>query len=275
MKISMLTTLFPNHSLEECFRILSHQGFDGIEIWGARPHAYVYDMDGKHLEDILKWKEIYGLEISMYTPELLAYPYNLVSREKKEREETVGYLKQAVRVARGMGTTRVQITCGHYGYNTSRRQAWEWLAEGVKEIAEEAENQNVDLIVESISPCEGNMIIRCDDIVELKDRVGSPRVRAMIDLVSPTLMSEEISEYFEKLPGDVDYIHCIDSDGATYDHMLPGNGVIHFPQVLKTFMVHGYDGWLSGERMTPRDKSLCSYEYLLRMKRYLKEAEEL
>ncbi len=275
MKISMLTTLFPNHSLEDCFHILSRQGYDGIEIWGARPHAYIFDMDDRKCEDILRYQEKYGLQVSMYTPELLSYPYNLVSRDRKERRETVDYLKKGVQAAKNMGTKRMQITCGNFGYSTGRRQAWEWLTEGVKEIAEEAEKQRIDLIVEALSPCESNMVIRCDDIVELKERVGSARIRAMIDLVTPVLMSEEFSEYFEKLPGDVDYIHCIDSDGATCDHMLPGNGVIHFPEVLNTFMDHGYDGWLSGERMTPWDKSLCAHEYLLRMKKYLREAKEL
>lgn len=275
MKISMLTMLFPNHSLEECFNILSKQGFDGIEIWGARPHAYVYDMDAKKQEDVLRYQEKYGLKVSMYTPELLSYPYNLVSRDTKERNETVEYLCQAVKVAKGIGTKRMQITCGNFGYSTPRKLAWEWLTDGVKKIAEEAEKQEIDLIVEAISPCEGNLVIRCDDIVELKERVGSKRVKAMIDLVTPVLLSEEIQEYFEKIPGGVDYVHCIDSDGATYDHLLPGNGVIHFSEILKMFMDYGYDGWLSGERMTPWDKSLCSYEYLLRMKKYLAEAEQL
>ena len=271
MKLSMLTILFPNHSLEDCFRILSEQGYDGIEIWGARPHAYAPDLDGRKIEEILALKEKYGLEISMYTPELLAYPYNLVSADERERRETLDYLKRAIAGAAAMGTDRVQVTCGHYGPHTPRRQAWEWLTEEMKDLAEAAEKEGIDLIVEALTPCESNMILRCDDVAELKDRVGSGRIRTMIDLVPPAVMSEELREYFEKLPGDVDFIHCIDSDGVTYRHLMPGEGEIAFPQVLELLGRMGYDGWLSGELTTFGDKELCSAAYLARMRAYLAE----
>lgn len=275
MKLSMLTLLFPNHTLEDCFRILSDQGYDGIEIWGARPHAYAYDLDGDKVEEILRCRDRYGLEIAMYTPEMLAYPYNLVSADKKERRETVAYLKAALRGAAAMGAPRMQVTCGHYGYHTARSLAWDWLTEGLKEAAEEAEKQGVDLIVEALTPCESNMILRCDDIVELMDRVGSSRLKTMIDLVPPAVMSEELEEYFEKLPGRVDFIHCIDTDGVTYNHLMPGTGTLPFPQLLALLRKKGYDGWLSGEKTTFGDKTLCSWDYITRMRTFLEEAEKL
>ena len=64
MKTSLLTYLFRRYPLEKAFQVCSDLGYDGIEIWGARPHAYPWDMDGEKIEDILRMKEQYGLEIT-------------------------------------------------------------------------------------------------------------------------------------------------------------------------------------------------------------------
>jgi protein FrlC len=219
MKISVLTYLFSRYPLEKCFAIASQYGYDGIELWGARPHAYPYDMDEARVTEVLRFKDRYGLEISMYTPELLAYPYNLTSQDKNEREETVEYLKTALDVAGKIGTPRMQVTTGHAGYGTDREKNWQNLYEGMRTLADHAEQAGVDIIVEALTPQESNMVICCDDIVELLRRVKSPRVKGMIDMVTPVAYHESFESYFDKLGEAMDYIHCVDSDGSTYDHL--------------------------------------------------------
>ncbi len=275
MKISLLSNLFANFPLEKAFEIISAQGYDGIEIWGGRPHGYTFDMDEEHVENILKWKEIYNLEVSMYTPEVLLYPYNLSSFDAKERRETVSYLKHSVKTASCIGCHRMQITTGHCGFYTDKRKAWDWLTQGVQELAEAAEKAGVDLILEGLSQMEGNMVLRCDEIAELIERVGSPRVKGMIDMVTPMLMCETFSEYFVKLGDKMDYIHCIDSDSVSFDHMYPGSGTIPFEEALALIMSYGYNGWLSCELLSPRSPELWSHRYINLLKSSLKKAEAL
>ena len=95
MKFSFLTYQFARYPLEYCFKMAKQYGFEGVEIWGARPHAYAPDMDKEHIEKVLEWKDRYGIEVSMYTPEILAYPYNIVSADERERKETLEYLKRS------------------------------------------------------------------------------------------------------------------------------------------------------------------------------------
>lgn len=271
MKLTVLTLLYKNYTLEECFQIASAQGYDGIEIWGARPHAYINDLTPEYLEKIRGWKEKYGLEISMFTPEVLSYPYNLSSPIALEREETVEYLKKNVRAAAAMGTDKMQITCGHCGFHTDKETAWGWLVSGMKEIAAEAEEAGVDLIIEALSQMEGNMVIRCDDIRRLIKEVGGTRVKAMIDTVTPVLMAETYSEYFMKLGKDMEYVHFVNSDGATPNHLNPDTGVVPMPELLKLLKDFGYDGWISCERMNDWDPALVSAQYINEMKELIKE----
>ena len=68
MKFSFLTYQFARYPLEYCFYMAKEYGFNGIEVWGARPHAYAYDMDNTMIRQVIDWKKKYGIEISMFTP---------------------------------------------------------------------------------------------------------------------------------------------------------------------------------------------------------------
>ena len=45
MKFAFLSYQFSRYPLEYCFQMAKEYGFQGVEVWGARPHAYAYDMD--------------------------------------------------------------------------------------------------------------------------------------------------------------------------------------------------------------------------------------
>ena len=44
MKISFFTASMHRYPIEKSFEIASKFGYDGMEIWGGRPHAYAPDM---------------------------------------------------------------------------------------------------------------------------------------------------------------------------------------------------------------------------------------
>lgn len=260
MKFSFLTYQFARYPLETCFQMAGDYGFEGIEIWGARPHAYAWDMGDGEARQIREWKTQYGVEISMYTPELLAYPYNLVSASEKERRETIAYLKRSLEVAAAIGTDKMQITVKHPGYGRSRRDIWKLLEEGLTEICEKAQEEQVDIILESLTPSEGNVITCVDDIVEIQKRVGSPALCTMIDAVPPFIANEPYAEYFDKLGETMKYVHICNSDGKTEFHTRLNDpaGEIPLDDFFGILRRRGYDGWCSLELLAPyfRDPEL-------------------
>lgn len=253
MRFSFLTYQFARYPLEYSFLMAKEYGFEGVEIWGARPHAYAWDMDDSRIKEILDLKRQYGLEVSMYTPELLAYPYNLVSADKKEREETVSYLKRSLEAAAAMGTKAMQITVKHPGYGRDRQQVWQLLKDALQELCHKAEKEQVAIILESLTPSEGNVITCVDDIVQIQRMVDSPYLRTMIDVVPPFIANEPYAEYFDKLNGTMNYVHICNSDGRTEFHsrLNDRDGVIPLCDFFHILKRHGYDGWCSLELLAP------------------------
>ncbi|MDP4110269.1 MAG: TIM barrel protein, partial [Bacillota bacterium] len=133
-------------------------GFDGVEVWGARPHAYAYDMDAGAVSEILELKKRHQIEISMFTPEILAYPYSLTSRSRKEVSEAVDYLIRSAEAAASMGAGYMQVTCPHPGYGVNRAHVYEQVVEALMIICSRAQKEGVALVMEALSPSEGNLL---------------------------------------------------------------------------------------------------------------------
>lgn len=228
--------------------------FEGVEVWGARPHAYAYDMDSQSIKDIISWKEKYNIEVSMFTPEILAYPYSLTSRLEKERKETLDYLIKSVEIAAAIGTDKMQIVAPHPGYAVNKKIVWSKLVDGIGQLCKRAEQVGVDIIMEPLSPSEGgNIITTADDLLDLFEDVGSPALKGMLDVVPPVIANEPLSEYFDKLKEKMVYIHLCNSDGVTEFHMQLDDpkGVISIIDMFRVFKRNQYHGWCSLELLAP------------------------
>lgn len=249
MKFSFLTYQFCRYPLEYSFKMAQQYGFEGVEVWGARPHAYAYDMTKEALADINAWKKRYSLEVSMFTPEILAYPYSFVSPIAKEREETLQYLIKSAEVAAAIGTDKMQITIPHTGYGVNRETAWSMMLDGVGKLCERASQLGVNIIMETLSPSEGNLLTCTDDLLSLFGSIKSPFLQGMLDLVPPVIANEPFAEYFDKLGEKMAYVHLCNSDGATEFHMALDDprGVIPMRELFQILMQRGYDGWCSLE----------------------------
>lgn len=271
MKIALLSLLFRRYHLEKVFEVASEQGYDGVEIWGGRPQAYPYDMDEARCEDVLRMKEKYRLEVPMYTPEVLGYPFNIATIDAKERSETIDYLSKALDVTKAIGAPRIQLATGHAGHGTNRRQNKRNVMYVLSKLAEHAEKLDVDIILEAVTLMESNVIIFLDDLVELIEDIGSPRIKGMLDTVTPTVHHETFADYFEKLGDKMDYIHFIDSDGRDQHHFPVGEGNIPMDALISIIRKYGYDGWLSSELVSPyaRDPELFAAHEIRSIRRVL------
>ena len=65
MKFGCFSLDYRRFPLERAFRDAQRLGFDGVEIWGGRPHAYPFDLDAAEIQGILDLQKRYGLEVPM------------------------------------------------------------------------------------------------------------------------------------------------------------------------------------------------------------------
>lgn len=258
MKACLLSYMFKRYPLEKAFAVCSELGYDGVEVWGGRPHAYPCDMDGAKIEALLALKERYKLETPVYCAEVLNYPYNPCSTDEVERRDTIAYLKQALTAAKGFGAPRVQMAFDHAGYGTTRKQNQDNVVALLKEVCDHAEKEGVELMVEPVTIMESNVGATAEDVAEIIERVGSPRLTTMLDVATPFVHWEPFGEFMNRLGHLVRHVHFQDNDGLSPAHLPLGEGVLPLAEVVEILKKHGYNGYLCVELLWPelRDPEL-------------------
>ena len=113
MKLGMFTSGYQYYPLEAAFQDAKRIGYDYIELWGGRPHAFPPDLKRGGIEQVKELIEVYEMPVHVYTPEHNAYPYNYMIGDSSQRKEAVDYLKTAIEMGKEMGAEYTLISTGH------------------------------------------------------------------------------------------------------------------------------------------------------------------
>lgn len=250
MKIGMFTSGYQYYPLEYAFRDAKKIGYDYIELWGGRPHAFPYDLAGGDIALIKELIERYEMPVYVFTPEHNAYPYNYMIGSESQRREAISYLKCAIEMGKEMGATYTLISTGHAGYTASRKEIQARLTNSLRELSDHAEQIGHTIVLESLTGFETNVCTSANDLAEVLDEVHSPALLGMCDLVVPAIQHEPAISYLEKLGKRCAHLHLIDSDESSETHVLPGDGCLPLAEILRQFQDYGYDGMGTIELVT-------------------------
>lgn len=250
MKISMFTMGYMRYPLERAFKDAARFGYDGIEIWGGRPHAYAPDLKAGGLRELKELSARYDMPIIGYTPETNAYPFNMMIGSEAMRRDSLDYIKLSMDMAKEMGAGFTLISAAHAGNDVARAEYWPRLIKNLRELAAHAEQLEHDLILEPLTQYESNVVVTANDLVTALDEVGSPRLVGMCDICPPFCNQEPIMSYFDKLGDRLRHIHIIDSDGRSDTHMMPGDGNIPLRQLFREIEAVDYKGFCTIELVT-------------------------
>ena len=247
MKIGMFTMGYMRLPLQRAFKDAARFGYDGIEIWGGRPHAYPFDLKAGGIREIKQLSSDFDLPIIGYTPETNMYPYNMMIGSEAMRRDSLDYIKLSMDMAREMGAGFTLISAAHAGYDVSRKEYWPRLIKNLKELAGHAEDIGLDLVLEPLTIYESNVVVTCDDLTAALDEVGSKRLVGMCDICAPFNNRETIMSYFDKLGDRLHHMHIIDSDGRSDTHVMPGDGCIPLRQLFHEIEATNYKGYCTIE----------------------------
>jgi len=247
LKLGLFTMPYMRLPLERAFRDAKRFGYDGIEIWGGRPHAYAPDLKAGDVEEVKLLSKKYGMPIIGYTPETNAYPYNMMIGSEAMRRDSIRYIKLCIDMAKEMGAGFTMISAAHAGYEATRQEYWPRLIKNLRELSKHAEAVGMDLLLEPLTQYESNVVVTCNDLITALDEVKSPRLMGICDICPPFCNREPIMSYFEKLGPRLRHMHIIDSDGASEAHMMPGDGKIPLRQLFREIDASGYKGYCTIE----------------------------
>ena len=109
MKYSLSTFAYFKYPLIEAVKRTAAFGYEGVEIWGSRPHAYYEDMTPSRINDLKKVIEDSGIKISNFIPAQFRYPTNLADSEEIIRLNSVEYIKKNIDVAVAINSLYVSL----------------------------------------------------------------------------------------------------------------------------------------------------------------------
>ena len=250
LKVGMFTSGYQRNPLEHCFMDAKEYGYDYIELWGGRPHAYAPDLKAGDINEVRRLIEKYEMPVLGYTPEHNAYPYNYMIGSEAQRRDAVDYLKLSLEMAIEMGAEFVLTSPANGGYLATYDQLWSRLEKNIQELGDYAAKLEIKLVVEALTPYESNFFTRANDLVELFRRVDNPYVVGMCDIVPPFVQHESIMAYFDKLGNKMDHMHIIDGENGSDTHMIPGEGNIPIKEMLYEMKRIGYDKTATLELVT-------------------------
>lgn len=250
LKVGMFTSGYQRNPLEHCFMDAKEYGYDYIELWGGRPHAYAPDLKAGDINEVRRLIEKYEMPVLGYTPEHNAYPYNYMIGSEAQRRDAVDYLKLSLEMAKEMGAEFVLTSPANGGYLATYDQLWSRLEKNIQELGDYAAKLEIKLVVEALTPYESNFFTRANDLVELFRRVDNPYVVGMCDIVPPFVQHESIMAYFDKLGNKMDHMHIIDGENGSDTHLIPGEGNIPIKEMLYEMKRTGYDKTATLELVT-------------------------
>lgn len=244
MKISFFTNSLHRWPIEKSFEVASKFGYDGIEIWGGRPHAYAPDMRPEDIQKIKDLSAKYNLPIVSFEPEMAC----LLWRDQRWIDESMEYFRQCIDFCKAIGCPYMVMAALQCSYEYSTDEDWAQFIKYMKELAAYSESvDGVTMILETVTPWEGNILIRSDDTVRALKEINSPKVKAMLDLAAPLTVGEPSSNYFEKLGKELVHVHLVDCKKDVEDHLILGDGELPVEEVLSMLDSYGYDGYCSVE----------------------------
>lgn len=250
MKIGMFTSGYQRNPLEHCFEDAKRFGYDYIELWGGRPHAYAPDLKAGDAKIVRELSDKYGIPVTGFCPEHNAYPYNYMIGTEAMRQDAVDYLKLCLDMAKEIGSDYCLISAGHAGYGTPYNEIWDRFMKTVKELADHAAKVQVHLIMETMTVYETNVMRSANDYYRMFEEIDNPYLVGMVDTVAPYTQCESIMDYFDKLGDKMYHMHLVDGVSDSDSHIIPGEGQIPFPELIKELKEIDYKGTATIELVT-------------------------
>lgn len=246
MKFAQSSVVYFNNTLKYAIKNLHDIGYEGIEIWGGRPHMYKNDLD-KQLHEIKHLLNAFDMKVCNFIPAQFRYPSILCSENEVVRKDSVQYIKTAVDNAIKIGSKSISLCPGMVAFDQDLTIGKNQLFKSFKDIEKYCENKDIILLIEPAHRFESNIILTIDDCIEFLNKLNSPKFGILLDTGHANINDEKFDEIIPKLKDLLFHIH-IDDNNADFDaHLIPGEGNVDFKSLIKQLGNIEYKGFLSAE----------------------------
>lgn len=263
MKIAGHTMGTPEYTVLEAIKLFHDIGIDGAEIVvqdGYRSGISAACLP-EELEAVKRAAAENGIEISALTP------YNSYFNDLNDelRRKEIDDICKVIDACQFLGAHYIRIyggnlQAGDTDHLPERRQR---LVEAMRFLGDKAAEKDVTLVIENHF---NTMCVSARESVDMIREINHPNVRILYDQANLSFTGKE--DFQEAIAVQQDYVaymhvkdlvfkegvaftsdevsHPDESKRNVYTRIV-GEGVVPWPEILRSVKEHGYDGWLSME----------------------------
>lgn len=245
MSVQYVQYSFPYYldSMEKC-------GLTKVDLWGGAPHYCRLDhtsslQAGRRAAQLRREIEDRGMQVVIYTPETLGYPFSYSVPDPALRGRTIDYMKSAMEDALTFGTNRVFLNTGCHPRDLDREEGWKRTVDSFRVLCNRAERLGVKLVLEQLQPYESNLVLNLSDVKRMLSEVGSPALCCCVDLVAMEVAKDTLEDFCQSLGDRLEWVHYSDSH-----HLVLGDGDYgrdKLEDYVRTLERHGYQNCLDLE----------------------------
>lgn len=246
MKFSQSSFVYFNYPLQEAIRRLHRLGYQGVEVWGGRPHAYRYDLDDE-MGEIIALLDRLGMSVCNFIPAQFRYPSILCSLNETVRRDSVGYIRDAIDNALRLGSPYVSLCPGMTLVGEDFNRGWSQLRRSLLELLEYVDGKEIVLLIEPAHRFESTLILTVEHGLRMTAEIRSEQLGILLDTGHAQVNGENLASAVRSLKGVPFHIHIDDNHGDSDTHLVPGEGSIDFAPFVQALREIDYEGFVSAE----------------------------
>lgn len=248
MKFAPHLGMFKHHAGDDPIdqlKFMADQGFSAFEDNGMRTREpALQEKMGKTMSDL-------GLTMGVFVAHQIYWREpSLTSGKEDAREEFLGYIKEAVDVAKRCNAKWMTVVPGHLdlrqdiGYQTAN------VVEALKRASEILEPHNLTMVLEPLNfrNHPGLFLTKAAQAYLVCKSVGSPSCKILFDIYHQQIQEGNIIPNIERAWDEIAYFQIGDNPGRKE----PTTGEIHYKNIFKVIDEKGFTGVLGMEHGNSR-----------------------
>jgi len=247
VKTSLSSFIYFNYSLSDAIRRTAEAGFDGIDIWGGRPHAYRRDLTSDEIETLRDLMGSLNLEVASFIPAQFRYPTSLCSPNEAIRGDSVAYIQDSIETASALGAPLVSVCPGHSLFGQGQENAWKQLRTSLAAICDFAESRGLRVALEPADRYETDLMPTTAEAMRMIRELARENLGVVLDTGHAHVVGESAVDAVETLGDRLFHVHIDDNNGLRDQHLIPGEGTFDFGPFMAVLREVGYDEFLCAE----------------------------
>lgn len=247
IKLGSATSVLLNYSIQDAVSILANAEFDGIDIWGGRPHVYRNDYSEKELLELRKMIEQENLATPSFMPAFYRYPHSLSSPNDRVRQESIDYMFRCADNANTLGAEVLLLVPGRSLVGQGIEDAFQRLLDSINQVCAYCGQYEFKLGIETANRAVTDLVVSHQDALKIIKTLNHPSLGVVLDTGHLYLNKEDLVDVMENLGHLILQFHVNDNDGVHQQNLIPGDGKFNFHNFISVIKDYSYSGFLSAE----------------------------